>query len=755
LAAFPIDRPRERQTGCRAEHSSPIYSLIGACEYWRMLLALRRLCLLTLCVLCGALYVIVAHAKPACPAGNLLARVSPVSSDMPLRDAAARLVDGVIVRNGLVWPRRANLVTLRKGSITYDLGAEVPLRTVYVQLDADQAATIQIAGEAVKWQTFAVPAHATASGMLMRVLALPGVGARYVRLLAANPQEPLALTEFGASCDEDFVRKTEWRVVGLPPDRQLRWFARLWLKLTGKPALGKADGYVVQCLIVVTALLVAWRIMRAPRRWLDVALAGLAVVSAMAYSNFGAYHYPDFIHSHDVFHYFVGAKYFKELHYTDLYDCATVAEIDAGFEQRVFARAQRDLHTNDIVPGRHAFLSVGHCHERFSAARWDAFADDVAYFANRCGIEGWHKVVYDHGFNASPVWIALGASLASELPARSWSIGEGDSVFSGLIGPLDPLLLLIALGAVVWAFGWRTACFVVMLFGCNPLSQFLWVGGGFLRQAWLATLIVGLCLVHKQRWFGGGVLLGCSALLQVFPAVTLLAPLLGVTVACVRRRRPERADLWILCGAITAAVLLVPLSNAICGTPDVWKLFYDNSLKHVGTAAANVVGLPMALSFRFAQRGAALFDASQVDPFAAVRAARAATLAAMRPVQIILAGLGVLMVARRLGRVDRACAACLCLVLLPLFTDESCYYFVWVACLGICWAQRPLSVLLLLTVLAGTLCILLLVPGADVPYAYVSRWLVCGLLAFALLAPVQFSRDVRTLQVLQGHARQK
>ncbi len=698
-----------------------------------MRLAIRRLSLLTLCALCGVLYVVVAHAQPACPAGNLLARVSPVSSDVPLGNAAL-LVNGVIAVNGLAWPRRANLVTLRKGSITYDLGAEVPLRTVYVQLDADQAATVQIAGETPKWDAFKLPAHATASGMLMRVLQLPGAGARYVRLSAADPEVPLALTEFGASCDEDFMRKTEWRVVGLPPDRPLSWSTRLWLKLTGKPALGKADGNVVKCLIVVAALLLVWRFMRAPRRRLDVALAGLALVSAMAYSNFGAYHYPDFIHTHDVFHYFVGAKYFKELQYTDLYACASVAEAEAGFAQRLLARAERDLRTNAIVPGKQVFGSAAHCHQRFSAARWDAFAEDVAYFANRSGIQDWHKILKDHGFNASPVWVALGASVTRELPARSWSIGEGDSMFSGLIGPLDPLLLLIALGAIVWAFGWRTACFVVVLFGCNPLSQFLWVGGGFLRQAWLATLIVGLCLVHKQRWFGGGVLLGCSALLQVFPAITLLAPLLSVIVACVRRRRPERADLWILCGAVTAAVLLVPLSNAVCGTPDVWKLFYDNSLKHAATASANLIGLPTALSFRFAQRSAVLFDASQVNPFAAVRAARAATLAAMRPVQIILACLGMLMVARRLGRVDRACAACLCLVLLPLLTDESCYYLAWMACLGICWAQRPLSLLLLLAVLAGTLCMMLVVRGADVPYAYTSRWLVCGLLAFALVA---------------------
>ena len=709
---------------------------------------LRRAGLLALVasVLVGVVLVAAANAQSLrpCPGGNLLTQANPTLGDELSGISARLLVDGVIVRNGLAWPSHSNLVTLRKGSITYDLGAEYLLRTVYIQLDADQAVRISLGDEAQSWQTLRFAAHQSASGMLMRALELPGTNARYVRVSAEDTIMPLAMTEFGVSCEANFMQRAQWRIVGLPPDNPpVGLIATLWSKFTGKPGVDMREGYAIKGVIVLAAAIVLMLMMRspAPRRRLDAALIVLGLVATLAYSNFGAYHYPDSVHVHDVFHYFVGAKYFDELKYTDLYACASVAEADAGFRQRVLARAQRDLRTNSIVSGEHVLDAAAHCREKFSPARWESFAEDVAYFANRSGIPGWHKILKDHGFNASPVWVALGSSIASRLPARSWSIGEGDSIVTGLIAPLDPLLLLIAAIAVAWALGWRTACVGLVLFGCNPLSQYQWVGGGFLRQPWLVALIIGLCLLYKERWFTAGVLLACSALLQVFPSITLLAPLLAVTIAAAKRRLPERADITILGGAIVAAAVIIPLSSAACETAGVWKLFLDNSLKHAGTASANLIGLPTVLSFRFANRSEILFDPNQTDPFAAVRAVRASTLGLMRPLHIAIAGTYFWLVVRRLGRGERMHAAVLCLTLLPFVTDESCYYLAWLAALGLCWSTRPLSLLPLLAVHAGSLCILLLVPGSELPYVCVSAWVICGMLAFVWVTGLSAARD--------------
>jgi hypothetical protein len=687
--------------------------------------------------------------QQACLSGNLLAHARVSSGNIDLGSRAQLLVDGIIAREGMVWPSRAVLVTLQGQSLTYDLGAVFSLRSLFVQADADQAVGIDFSKDGVAWQHLDIPAHPTAAGMLSRHLQLPGVDAEFLRVASADRMARLALTELGAFCDENALRDTPWKVAGALPETEIAgWFGQQWLRLTGSPAVTAAQGYLIKLLIVICTGLIVWQglRLRVQTRTLKVLLLTMALFSSMAYSNFGAYHYPEFIHTHDVFHYFVGAKYFKEVRYTDLYQCAGVAEAESGFAQRVKLRAQRDLRTDRFVSGEQVLRGAAECHERFSPSRWESFKDDVAYFANRSGIEGWHRILKDHGFNASPAWIALGSSLVGDLPARPWSIGEGSSMLPSLIGPLDPILLLVAIGTVVWAFGWRTACLVVVLFGCNPLSQFPWVGGGFLRQAWLSSLVVGLCLLHKQHWVRAGILLGCATLLQLIPGFALLGIGLLIAKRSIAKRGLDGAGCRILLGSVIALALGIPLSLWGCGSAQAWGSFLANTVKHDATISANLVGLPTALSFRMATRGAVLFDPSQVDPFSVVRAARATTLAAMRPVQWTLAAIGVLSIWRVLRNASFVAAACFGLILVTLVVDESCYYLAWVACLGLLWSERRSSVLPLLALIAGTLGILLLVEGADVPYAASSWWMLACFAAFLALFGRQISESIATTQ---------
>jgi hypothetical protein len=687
--------------------------------------------------------------QKACPAGNLLTRARLLSGNIDLGSRSQLLVDGIIAPDGMVWPSRAVLVTLQRQSLVYDLGAVFSLHSMFIQADADQAVGIDLSKDGVAWQRLDIPAHPTAAGMLSRHLRLSGVDAEFLRVKSPDPIAPLALTELGAFCDENALQSTPLKVAGALPDTEVvGWFGRHWLRLTGSPAVTVTQGYLIKLLIVIGTCLIVWQCLRlrGQRRTTDALLVTMALLSSMAYSNFGAYHYPEFMHTHDVFHYFVGSKYFRELRYNDLYQCAGVAEAESGFAQRLKLRAQRDLHTDRFVTGEQVLRGAVACRERFSSSRWESFKDDVAYFANRSGIEGWHRILKDHGFNGSPAWIALGSSLVGELPARPWSIGEGNSMLPSLIGPLDPILLLLALGTVVWAFGWRTACFVVILFGCNPLSQFQWVGGGFLRQAWLSSLVVGLCLLHKQRWLSAGIALGCATLLQLIPAFALLGIGLLIAKRSISKGMLDCAGCRVLLGSVVALALGIPLSIWGCGSAQAWGSFLANTVKHDATISANLVGLPTALSFRMATRGAALFDASQVDPFSVVRAARATTLAAMRPVQWALAAVGVLSVWRVLRNVSFVAAACFGLIMVTLVVDESCYYLAWLACLGLLWSERRSSVFPVLALLAGTLGILLVVEGADVPYAISSWWMLACFATFLALFGRKATASIATAQ---------
>ena len=59
--------------------------------------------------------------------------------------------------------------------------------------------------------------------------------------------------------------------------------------------------------------------------WTPAAATGGAR-PVMVWLHGGAFHFGSFLHGWDTFHYYLGAKYFRELSYDRLYDCATVAD---------------------------------------------------------------------------------------------------------------------------------------------------------------------------------------------------------------------------------------------------------------------------------------------------------------------------------------------------------------------------------------------------------------------------------------------
>src|SRR5207245_8463138 len=94
--------------------------------------------------------------------------------------------------------------------------------------------------------------------------------------------------------------------------------------------------------------------------------------------------------------------------------------------------------------------------DRFTSERWSAFREDVAFFREALGPQ-YTAVLADHGFNPTPLWAAIGGSLANLVPA-----GSHAGVF--LLTLLDPLLLAAAFAAVAWTFGLRVALLSIFPF---------------------------------------------------------------------------------------------------------------------------------------------------------------------------------------------------------------------------------------------------------------------------------------------------
>ena len=148
----------------------------------------------------------------------------------------------------------------------------------------------------------------------------------------------------------------------------------------------------------------------------DALLAGLGVVGLLGWWNFLQFHYPAFVHPHELYHYVLGAKYFPELGYERLYACTAVADVEDGLGARVAARRMTDLRTYELVGTAEILAHPERCTDHFSAERWELFRTDLRRFRESLAPETWERIQRDHGYNPTPVWNALGGLLVGSRP---------------------------------------------------------------------------------------------------------------------------------------------------------------------------------------------------------------------------------------------------------------------------------------------------------------------------------------------------
>src|SRR5262245_9067400 len=154
------------------------------------------------------------------------------------------------------------------------------------------------------------------------------------------------------------------------------------------------------------------------KRLRDRLLMLLGVLSFCAYWNFFSFHFGNYFHAWDAYHYYVGSKYFKELSYDRLYECDAVADSeDPSLRRRVELRKIMDLRTNMMTTTTHILAHPEECKKHFTAERWEDFKRDLSYWRRVNGVKRWEDSQADHGYNATPVWNILGSGLANTGPA--------------------------------------------------------------------------------------------------------------------------------------------------------------------------------------------------------------------------------------------------------------------------------------------------------------------------------------------------
>jgi hypothetical protein len=321
------------------------------------------------------------------------------------------------------------------------------------------------------------------------------------------------------------------------------------------------------------ALAIGWSL--APSRARQVSLWSALLIGALSFPGVDRWG-RKLMHPQEQFHYVLGCKYFPELGYQGLYDATALATYEAGLTPPVYVRNLRS--------GQVEYASVAARRaprEAFSPARWQAFKDDLVVLHSLTG--GFYlNGITDHGFNATPAWIALGRAILRDAPITPARL---------YVYPyLDLLLLALVVAGLLAVFGLEPAATAALLLGTGVTWRFAWIGASFLRYDWVVALGVALIALRKERFALAGACLAWSAVLRLFPVFFLGAAAVPLLFRWRDRATAGALRRFVL-GALGALVLaLIAGSLAGRGT-GAWSEYADRIRAHHTAWAGNHVGL--------------------------------------------------------------------------------------------------------------------------------------------------------------------
>ena len=319
----------------------------------------------------------------------------------------------------------------------------------------------------------------------------------------------------------------------------------------------------------------------------------LAVLFSFAvFHNLGEPRSGAFVHYGEMFHYYLGSKYFKELGYSELYNAVIVADAE---QDNALANLPfyTDLTNYQNAPRETALEHAGVVKAAFSEERWDAFKDDVSFFKKATG-RALILFLMDHGYNASPVATSVHSILTNIVPVTQlW-----------LLAMLDVLLMATMIVLVFRTFGLEMGALFSVYFFVNILNDNEYISGALLRYDWLFCIVVAVCLLEKRRYASSSVFLTVAATLKIFPAILFY----GIGVSIVRKVRATRSVdresmRFVLAAGMTGLALFLLPAAYLGSALQPWKEFSAKTSLHNDGVYVNNLGF----------RGMVLFEPSHLS----------------------------------------------------------------------------------------------------------------------------------------------
>jgi hypothetical protein len=432
---------------------------------------------------------------------------------------------------------------------------------------------------------------------------------------------------------------------------------------------------------------------QAATRTAMVALGGLTWLAGISYF-YGAHGARlSYSHLHDSYHYVMGAKYFPELGYDQLYVCTAQAT-----EERLLSDSAqaRDLSNDRTVQVRD--LRAGpSCQDRFSAERWAEFRQDVQLFVDTDPGRV-RRVLRDRGYNGTPLQAFLAGSIARTVPLEYATLS--------LFTLFDVFSLCAMLAVLCQAFGWRLGLLCALLFFTQFVDRFLIIGGSFFRYQWLAALGFGIAWLKLGRYGRAGAALAVASALNVFPVLFAGGLVAKAVLELARTRRLSVVHRRFFGGALAASALCLVLGAAHGGGLDNYARFAEAMRVH--DAAGRVPGFGVGFKYNFVPVN---WTSGPGD------GPRERALRQWRPAIVAGSALLLLLTVVLLPRLDDVEGAVLCgfAGLFCIFGPTG-YYFAFAATLVLCWHRRAFDsggFMLLMLFVASLPPLLIIVLGAN------------------------------------------
>ncbi len=635
---------------------------------------------------------------PACPAGNLLAGKLPVAWQEIARDRAL-LTDETVANEGAVWDASlAALFETGASTVTWDLGEVVRVRLLAIQADANDTYNIWGSLDGKDYKVMGQIDPVTGHGLRMRTLDVGGMAARFLRVGEGKGDGSYSVSEVAAYCQTPTPFPPQFKVLDAPAATAPKSYLDYWNTDT--------SARWEMILAILAAILLWWErrltglgMAAFKLRLRRILLGTMGVLAFLSFFNFGFWHFPGFVHGWDTFHYYIGSKYFKEMHYERLYECVATADSEEpGLRRRVELRKITNLRTNVVEKTDDILAHPERCKQHFTDARWESFKNDLRYFRTLEGPRRWDDAQCDHGFNGTPVWAILGSALANLAPASRLDVLVLDAI---------DVAMIVAMALLMWwAFGWRTVSVAFLVLATNFPSRWDWIGGSFLRFDWLFWMGVGVCLMKKDWPFWAGVALAYAALLRIFPGFLFVAPLIALGYHYVKARQWDRRLLRLIMGAAVAVAVLVPVSFATSGGPSIYPEFLRNTAKHSETPLTNLMGLRTVVHFRPAETAGRLNTPSMVDQWSRWKQARLKAFHEALPLYVSLVLCYLVLVGLAIRKVEPWVTVLLSATVISFGSELTGYYYAFLIIPALLYAVVPRAGewLLWLTALTQFLC---------------------------------------------------